>query len=173
MVIRIVMTIASTKMTIAATLKIVLERARNRGKKGTLFPRFVKGCYFYSPHDGPKRARWAQKSSWTVEKFRNLSPEKRALRLYIYTLSAQVLHKYTVACKGFSMTRAVAMATMETAAFHGRAHWCPPRISAVTLSAPSDRRMGWVVVKEVVDSRHLIAVKPCIQLGPSLGLHLF
>ena len=55
MVIRIVMTIASKKMTVAAARKTVLGKAENRGKKGVKSPRFVKVCYFYSPHGTPKQ----------------------------------------------------------------------------------------------------------------------
>ena len=54
MVIRIVMTIASKKMTIAATLKTVLAGAENSGVRGAKCLHFVKYCYFYTPHDGPK-----------------------------------------------------------------------------------------------------------------------
>ena len=57
MVIRIVMTIASKKMAIAATPKIVPGRAENSGEKGAKHPYFVKGCYFYSPNDDRKRPR--------------------------------------------------------------------------------------------------------------------
>mgnify|MGYP007081728966 CR=1 FL=1 len=57
MVISIVMTIASTKMTIAATLKTILERAGNRGEKDEKRLYFVKDCYFYAPHDAPKQPR--------------------------------------------------------------------------------------------------------------------
>ena len=102
MVIRNVMTIASEKMTIAATPKTILVRAENSGEKGGKYPYFVKDCYFCRPHDGPKRPRKPRKPSWIVEKFQSLSPQKRALRLYIYTLLPRVLHKYTAACKGFS-----------------------------------------------------------------------
>ncbi len=51
MVIRIVMTIASKKMTIAATLKTVSEKVENSGKKGANSRCFVKGCYFCGPRD--------------------------------------------------------------------------------------------------------------------------
>ena len=57
MVIGIVMTIASKKMTIAAALKTVLESAGNSGEKRTKCPCFVKGCYFCRPRDAPKRPR--------------------------------------------------------------------------------------------------------------------
>ncbi len=57
MVIRIVMTIASTKMTIAATPKTVLTKAENSGEKGAKRPYFVKGCYFYGPRKVPKSLR--------------------------------------------------------------------------------------------------------------------
>ena len=57
MVIRIVMTIASKKMTIAATPKTILERGENSGEKSTQCPYFVKGCYFCNPRDVPKRPR--------------------------------------------------------------------------------------------------------------------
>ena len=57
MVIRIVMTIASTKMTIAATPKTVLTKAENSGGKGAKRPYFVKGCYFYGPRKAPKSLR--------------------------------------------------------------------------------------------------------------------
>ena len=102
MVIRIVMTIASKKMTIAATPKTILVRAENSDKKGEKRPHFVKGCYFYGSRCAQKWLQWPRKSSWLVEFLRKLCPEKRALRLYIYTLCPQVLHKYTAACKGFS-----------------------------------------------------------------------
>ena len=101
MVIRNVMTIASTKMTIAATQKTVLSRTENSGEKGTEHPCFVKYCYFYSPRDAPKRLRKPLKPSWLAEKIWKLRLEKRALRLYIYTLTPRVLYKYTIACKGF------------------------------------------------------------------------
>ena len=101
MVIRNVMTIASTKMTIAATQKTVLSRTENSGEKGTERPCFVKCCYFYSPRDAPKRLRKPLKPSWLAEKIWKLRLEKRALRLYIYTLTPRVLYKYTVACKAF------------------------------------------------------------------------
>ncbi len=57
MVIRIVMTIASKKMTIAATLETIPEKAENSGEKGAKCPCFVKGCYFPGPHHAPKRPR--------------------------------------------------------------------------------------------------------------------
>ena len=57
MVIRIVMTIASKKMTIAATLKTILARGGNSGEKGIVCPYFVKNCYFCGPRDTPKRPR--------------------------------------------------------------------------------------------------------------------
>ena len=57
MVIRIVMTIASKKMTIAATLKTILARGGNSGEKGIIYPYFVKNCYFCGPRDTPKRPR--------------------------------------------------------------------------------------------------------------------
>ena len=57
MVIRSVMTIASKKMTIAATLKTILARGGNRGEKGIIYPHFVKSCYFCGPRDTPKRPR--------------------------------------------------------------------------------------------------------------------
>ena len=46
MVIRNVMTIAGTKMTIAVPLKITLVRGGNSGEKRDDCPYFVKGCYF-------------------------------------------------------------------------------------------------------------------------------
>ena len=49
MVIRIVMTIASTKMTIFATPKTDLEKTENSGVKGAKCPYFVKDCYFFDP----------------------------------------------------------------------------------------------------------------------------
>ncbi len=55
MVIRIVMTIASKKMTVAAARKTVLGKAENRGEKGVKSPYFVKVCYFCSPHGTPKQ----------------------------------------------------------------------------------------------------------------------
>ena len=102
MVIRIVMTIAGKKMTIAATLKNGLKRAGNSGAKGEKRPYFVKGCYFHGPHGAQNRLRGSQKPSWFDENFWKIHPEKRLLQLYIYTLVTRVLHKYTVACKGFS-----------------------------------------------------------------------
>ena len=103
MVIRIVKTIASIKMTIAVTLKNVLARAENSGEKGAKYPFFVKGCYFYDPRNAQKCLQQPPKASWMAEKIRDLRPEKRPLRLYIYTLSPLVLHNYTVGCKGFSL----------------------------------------------------------------------
>ena len=46
MVIRIVMTIASKKMTIAATPKTIFAGAENSGAQGNNCLYFVKGCYF-------------------------------------------------------------------------------------------------------------------------------
>ena len=57
MVIRIVMTIASKKMTIAATLKTVSEKVENSGEKGANNRYFVKGCYFCGPRDARKQPR--------------------------------------------------------------------------------------------------------------------
>ena len=57
MVIRIVMTIASKKMAIAATLKTDLASAENSGEKGADSLCFVKGCYFYTPRRPPKWPR--------------------------------------------------------------------------------------------------------------------
>ena len=57
MVIRNVMTIASKKMTIAATLETILERVENSGEKSTKYAYSVKYCYFYAPHHVPKRPR--------------------------------------------------------------------------------------------------------------------
>ena len=54
MVIRNVMTIASTKMTIAAAPENVLAVAENSGEKGAECPYFVKNGYFCSPHAAPK-----------------------------------------------------------------------------------------------------------------------
>ena len=113
MVIRIVMTIASEKMTVAAMLKTALARAENRAEKGAKCRYFVKGCYFCGPHGARKWLRWPRKSSWFDEFFRDLCPVKRLLRLYIYTLSPQVLHKYTVACKGFSSFCAMVITAAE------------------------------------------------------------
>ena len=53
MVIRIVMTIASEKMTIAVTLKTILKRAENRLGKCAKRLCFVKEYYFYGPRDAP------------------------------------------------------------------------------------------------------------------------
>ena len=102
MVIRIVMTIASKKMTISVTPKTGLGRAENRSEKGAKYSHFVKGCYFCGPHHAPKRSRGPRKQSWFDKFFRKLRPEKWALRLYIYTFSPRFLHKYTAGCKGFS-----------------------------------------------------------------------
>jgi len=57
MVIRIVMTIASKKMTIAATPKIGSEKAGNSGEKGANNRYFVKGCYFCGPRHARKPPR--------------------------------------------------------------------------------------------------------------------
>ncbi len=117
MVIRIVMTVASKKMTIAMPPETILKRAENRVWKGAKCLYFVKDCYFYAPRATPKHPRLPQKSSWFVENSRELCPEKGSLRLYIYTLSSLVLHKYTAACKGFSMVCAMVMAMAEPMAF--------------------------------------------------------
>ncbi len=116
MVIRIVMTIASEKMTITAPLKTTLAGAENSGEKGAEYRYFVKDCYFCAPRDAPRRPRWPQKSSWFVEFLWKLRPVKRPLRLYIYTLSPLVLHKYTVVCKGFSPFPAMAITATESVA---------------------------------------------------------
>ena len=57
MVIRIVMTIASAKMTIAATPKIDFAKAENSGEKGAEHLCFVKDGYFFGPRDAPERPR--------------------------------------------------------------------------------------------------------------------
>ena len=57
MVISIVMTIASKKMTIVATPKTGLIGAENSGKKGAEHPLFIKGYCFYTPRDARKRPR--------------------------------------------------------------------------------------------------------------------
>ncbi len=57
MVIRIVMTIASKKMTILAPLKTIPERAENSGARDGKCPYFVKCCYFRTPRYAPKRPR--------------------------------------------------------------------------------------------------------------------
>ena len=102
MVIRIVMTIASKKMTIAAPLKTVLEKAENRAEKGTECPYSVKGCYFCGPRKAPRRPRRPRNQSWFDEFFRKLRPVERPLRLYIYAKRGALLHKYTGTCKYFS-----------------------------------------------------------------------
>ena len=112
MVITILMTIASTKMTIAVTPETILKRAENRLGKCAKRLCFVKEYYFYGPRDAPKHPLVPPDTSWFVRKIRKLRSEKRPLRLYIYTWSPLVLHKYTVACKVFfavhTMTRAFA-----------------------------------------------------------------
>ena len=57
MVIRIVMTIASAKMTIAATPKIDFARAENSGEKGAEHLCFVKDGYFFGSRDALERPR--------------------------------------------------------------------------------------------------------------------
>ena len=114
MVVRIVKTIASKKMTIAATPKTDLRRAGNSGETVADYPCFVKYCYFYDPCGAPKRPRRPQKQPWVVEKIRNLCPTERPLRLYIYAETPRVLHKYAVACKGFSQFSAMAVTAIET-----------------------------------------------------------
>ena len=54
MVIRIVMTIASIRKTIAAPPKTVLVRAENSGEKHTKCPYFVKDYYFLGHRGVPK-----------------------------------------------------------------------------------------------------------------------
>ena len=84
MVIRILMTIASKKMTIAATPKPALGRAANRAEKGAKYPCFVKDGYFCGPRGVPSRLRWPPKRSWFDDFSRKLRPGKWVLRLHIY-----------------------------------------------------------------------------------------
>ena len=89
-------------------------RGEHSNGKGARRPYFVKGCYFYGPYGAPKWPQRPRKQSWMVEFFRKLCPEKRLSRLYIYAKARPVLHKYTVACKGFSQLYAMATTATES-----------------------------------------------------------
>ena len=117
MVIGILMTIASKKMTIAATPKPALGRAANRAEKGAEYPCFVKDGYFCGPRGVPRWPRWPPKRSWFDDFSRKLRPGKWVLRLHIYAKAPLVLHKYTAVCKGFSMARAMTMAATASVPF--------------------------------------------------------